>query len=584
MQSYSQPTGNAAGYAASSSVKEYLAMQTLRFVILGAGLLILLGDSSFAASRQQAQLVPAAALPGATVSITGNGFGPFKSTRTNQVKFHGLNALVQRWEPDLIEVKVPSSVEDGPVEVIIGKKKVTAGKFSVLRPTILSVSPVNAVPGSELQILGQHFGNTAGPRDPNSLFGVNDVMVGGISVRPKKWRDDKIDIDLPANVSSGEVMVRLASTDPQPDGSCCAPVRYTTSNSVPITVLPSIRMDPSNGPVGTKVVLFGQKFGATKSPEDGVLIGGRTAAIAQWTDSMIVFHVPLGAETGAVVLKQAGKERALGTFTVEVPKATAVTPTTAPIGSLLKISGEHFGYYSESGSTPFNYIDFSKTGNRVLIGGVPAVVYRWHDDRIDVWVPFSAKSGPVVVQRAAWKPKADGSCCEERGMVTTEAGTFTLVTPRIDSYEPASAGLDEIVTIKGSGFGSFLKTREEAQLGLREDIFKRGDQELQENVSRTEVLFNNVAAMIASWTDTEIKVRVPHRHVFGVGRKHEFTADATTGPLVVRRGSWDVLPDGSCCTPKKWLTLEAGTFTIEAKGLPDQGFFTDTRPEASTTP
>jgi hypothetical protein len=563
--------------------EEHSAMPIIRLFVLSVALLAI-GSGSVSAGSPAAQVVPAAALPGATVSITGKGFGSFKSTRTNKVTFHGVNALVQRWEPNLIEVKVPSSVESGPVDVFVGKKKIAAGTFSVLRPTILSVTPSNPVPGSELQIIGQHFGNTAGPRDPNSLFGVNDVLVGGISVRPKKWRDDKIDIDLPANVTSGEVMVRLASTDPQPDGSCCAPVRYITSNTLPITVLPSIRMDPANGPVGTKVVLFGQKFGATKSPEDRVLIGGHTAAIAQWTDNMIVFHVPLGAETGPVILKQGGQERSLGTFTVQVPKATSVTPASAPIGSLLKISGEHFGFYSESGSTPFNYIDFAKTGNRVLIGGVPAIVYRWHDDRIDVWVPFSAKSGPVQVERAAWKPKEDGSCCEEKGVVTTEAGTFTLVTPKIDSYEPHSAGLDEIVTIKGSGFGSFLKTREEAQLGLREDIFKRGDQELQENVSRTEVLFNNVAAMITSWTDTEIKVRVPHRHVFGVGRKHEFTADASTGPLVVRRGSWDVLPDGSCCTPKKWLTLEAGTFTIEAKGLPDQGFFTDTRPEASTTP
>jgi hypothetical protein len=558
-------------------------MQGVRSLIASALLLIITTVSSHAAS-QQAQVVPDAALPGATVSITGKGFGPFKSTHANQVKFRGVNALVQRWEPDLIEVKVPSSVENGPVEVIIGKKKMAAGTFSVLRPTILSVSPADAVPGSELQIIGRHFGNTAGPRDPNSLFGVNDVTVGGISVRPKKWRDDKIDIVLPANVTSGDIQIRLASTDPQPDGSCCAPVRYTTSNSLPITVLPSIRMDPMNGPVGTKVVLFGQNFGAAKSSGDSVLLGGRPTAIAQWTDGVIVLHVPLDAQTGPVVLKHDGQERSLGTFTVEVPKATAVSPTSAPIGSLLRISGEHFGFYSESGSTPFNYIDFAETSNRVLIGGVPAVIYRWHDDRIDVWVPFSAQSGPVVVERTAGKPKADGSCCEEQGMVSTEAGTFTLTTPKIDSYEPTSAGLDDIVTIKGSGFGSFLKTREESQLGLRENIFKRGNQDLHENVSRTEVLFNNIAAIVTSWTDTEIKVRVPRRHVFGIGKKHEFTADATVGPLVVRRGSWDIRPDGSCCTPKKWLTLEAGTFTIEAKGLPDQGFFTDTRPEASTSP
>ncbi len=558
-------------------------MQAVRCFMMSSLFLAITSLYAHGAS-QQAQVVPDAALPGATVSITGKGFGLFKSTHANQVKFGGVSALVQRWEPDLIEVKVPSSVEPGPVEIIVGKKKIAAGTFSVLRPTIVSISPADAVPGTAVQIIGRHFGNTAGPRDPNSLFGVNDVVVGGISVRPKKWRDDKIDIVLPANVTSGDIQVRLASTDPQPDGSCCAPVRYTMSNSLPITVLPSIRMDPLSGPVGTKVVLFGQSFGAAKSSGDAVLIGGRTTAIAQWTDDTIVFHVPLGAETGPVMLKHDGQERPLGTFTVEVPKATGVSPPSAPIGSLLKISGEHFGFYSESGSTPYNYIDFAKTGNRVLIGGVPAVIYRWHDDRIDVWVPFSAKSGSVVVQRAAGKPKADGTCCEEQGVVSTEAGTFTLITPKIDSYEPASAGLDEIVTIKGSGFGTLLKTREEAQLGLREDIFKRGDQELHENVSRTEVLFNNIAAMITSWTDTEIKVRVPRRHVFGIGRKHEFTADASVGPLIVRRGSWDMLPDGSCCTPKKWLTLEAGTFTIEAKGLPDQSFFTDTRPEASTTP
>ena len=100
-------------------------------------------------------------------------------------------------------------------------------------------------------------------------------------------------------------------------------------------------------------------------------------------------------------------------------------------------------------------------------------------------------------------------------------------------------------------------------------------------MSRTEVLFNNIGAIVLSWTDTEIKARVPHRHLFGIGKPGQFSADLATGPLVIRRGSWDLLPDGTCCTPKKWLTLEAGTFTIEAKGMPDQSFF-ESRPEGST--
>ena len=96
-----------------------------------------------------------------------------------------------------------------------------------------------------------------------------------------------------------------------------------------------------------------------------------------------------------------------------------------------------------------------------------------------------------------------------------------------------------------------------------------------------EVLFNNIGAIVVSWTDTEIKARVPHRHLFGNGKPGQFSADLSTGTQVIRRGSWDMLPDGTCCTSKKWLTLEAGTFTIEAKGMPDQSFF-ESRPEGAT--
>jgi hypothetical protein len=342
-----------------------------------------------------------------------------------------------------------------------------------------------------------------------------------------------------------------------------------------------VRIDPLQGPTGTKVVLFGEGFGASREAGDGVQFAGHPAAVAQWSNNTIVVHVPSDAETGPVVFKSRGQNRTVGTFTVLVPKAIGISPTSAPIGTLLRISGEHFGSYSESGSTPFNFTDFDTGDNRVEIGGVPAVIYRWHDDRIDVWVPFSAKSGPVVVTRGSSKPKADGSCCGEKTLVSTEAGNFTVMTPKIDSYSPHSAGLDEVVTIQGSGFGNFLKTAEASKMGMTKDIYKRNSTTLEENVSRTEVLFNNVAAVVISWTDTEIKVRVPRRHLFGVGKPGEFNPDLSTGPLVLRRGSWDIMPDGTCCTPKKWMTVEAGTFTIEPKGFPDQSFF-EVRPEGST--
>jgi len=551
----------------------------LSTVTLWAGL----SAAVFAATPSALELHPSTAVAGATLSIGGKEFGTFQSVHVNRVTVGGFPALIQRWESDLIEVKVPFLAQSGPVEIMAGKKKMTAGMLTVVQPTITAVTPAEIEPGQTIQITGAHFGVTAGPRDPNTMFGVNDVMIGNVVVRPRRWKDDIIEVEVPTNVASGDVVVRLASFDPLPDGSCCATVQHTVSNAVPLKLIPSGRVDPTSGPVGTKVVFFGQGFGASRGAGDKVTFDGRLATIAQWSDSAIVVHLPMDAETGPVVLTMQGRARRVGTFTVHVPKVVGVTPLAAPIGTLLRISGEHFGYYSESGATPYAFTDFNTGENRVDIGGVRAIIYRWQDDRIDVWVPFSAQSGPVVVYRGATTPNPDGSCCATKDMVKIEAGVFTVVTPKIDSYSPQSGGLDELITIKGVGFGSFLKTAEHAYLGLNRGAYKRQeDIELGENVSRTEVLFNKVAAQVMSWTDTEIVVRVPHRHLYGLGKRNEFFNELATGPLIVRRGSWDVQVDGTWCTPKKWLTLEAGTFTIEAKGMPDASYFNQDRPDADT--
>lgn len=522
----------------------------------------------------QPTLFPEAAPPGATVTISGDGFGSFRSTEVNKVTFGGAPSLVQRWEPDFIEVKVPLRAETGPVVVMKGEERIDAGRFTVVQPRIEGLSPREVEPGEVLEIAGVHFGFTAGSRDPNTMFGVNEVLVGGTKARVRKWREDKIEVVVPSTAKTGEVVVRLASSDPLPNGFCCAPVEYVETNTVPVTVLPSIQVDPREGPVGTKVVLFGEGFG-TQEAGDLVLLDGRPMTIAQWEDKSIVVHVPVNASTGPLVLKRAGKTRALGTFTVHQPTIAEVSPSEGPIGSLVRIKGEHFGVYTESGETPFSFIDFDPGQNKVTIGGVPAIVYRWNDDLIDVWVPFSAQSGPVVVHRGGTIPNPDGSCCAGRDLIAVQGGTFTVVTPTIESVTPMEAGLDEIVTIKGSGFGDFLKGREATDPAVGANAFLGKPMRLGENISRTEVLFNGVGAIVKSWTDTEIKVQVPRRLLFGIGSVHEFKEDLAKGPLVVRRGSWDLLPDGTCCTEKKWLTLEAGEFTVLARGIPDQAFFSD---------
>ena len=264
-----------------------------RFVLVTislVALVLLLTHESSAAARKSkpmeskvtVELSTSTVTPGATVTLNGKGFGPFKSTLFNKVTVNGLSALVQRWEAELIEIKVPFKATSGFVEILIGKKKVLAGLLTIVTPQIEAITPTEAERGATLKITGRHFGLSAGARDPNTMFGVNDVIVGGVIVRPQRWKDDKIELEIPPNATSGDVVVRLASSDPLPDGSCCAPVEYVRSNAVPLKLIPSIRVVPISGPVGTKVVLFGQGFGQSKERmDDGVLIAGKPATIGQ---------------------------------------------------------------------------------------------------------------------------------------------------------------------------------------------------------------------------------------------------------------------------------------------------------------
>ena len=525
-------------------------------------------------SMAYAEMFPSDGPPGTTVTISGEGFGEFKNTQANRVEFQGVSALIQSWEPDFILVKVPLQARSGPVMVINGSDKREAGIFSVTKVRIASLNPSQAEAGSLLTIVGEHFGNTAGSRDPNTMFGVNQVMINGIRAEVRRWRPTKIEVLIPANAKSGDVEVRLASSDPLPDGSCCAPVEYAVSNAVPLTIIPSIAFDPTEGPIGSKVVLSGQGFGESR-PEDGrIFFGGKPAIIAQWSDRTIVAHVPLNAESGSLILHRKGNEREIGTFTILTSQISGMIPSQGPIGTLMTIKGKNFGVYSEAGGTAYAF-DFLSGGNGVEIGGVPAVIHRWLDEQIDVWVPFSAKSGPVVVKRGGATPKSDGTCCERQEIVTLKAGDFTVVQPEIHSYSPKEAGLDEVVTITGKGFGEFLKISEATRLSLNQDAHDWQNYRLGQDVSRSEVLVNGIATHVESWTDTEIRIRVPRRPVFGFGNPEGFEPDLTKGELILKRGSWDMLDTGECCTPKKYITVVGGPFTILKRGLPDKDYWNE---------
>jgi len=522
-------------------------MNRLRGLTTGAFLgTVLVGVFAWEGAWAAPAINPDSGPIGITVTITGEGFGKFVSTRDNAVLFGKSKApgLVEQWENTRIVVRVPRKAVTGPVLVKSGPRTKTVGAFTVEVPTVKEVSPATAAPGQIVQIVGKNFGPTMGQKDSEIQFGVNEVLINGIAAEVVRWRDTRIEVKVPSNATTGPLLVRLASVDPLPDGSCCASVGYSTSAPVTVTVMTPITLEPTEGPLGNPVVISGIGFGQRKPGEDAVLFNGIPAPILQWSNTQIRVMFPLNGASGPVTLKRGNESRVVGTFRLTPHRVIGLTPDTAPVGALVTISGENFGVFYEGGP------------NQVLFGGVPGRIFQWADRVIDVWVPISAKSGPLVVRRGAGTAKPDGSCCAERGFASVEAGLFTLAVPKVASIAPETAEIGSLITIKGSGFGEFIKSDERTQDNLSREGHQHLFTQFGVNIARSAVLFpankefvkaSHVAGYVESWTDTEIKVRVPQV--------------AVPGKVLITRGSWDMLPDGTCCKDKEWIQFEAGRFT-----------------------
>src|SRR5437899_8270113 len=120
------------------------------FVILSVG--VVAGKPAWAAPA----INPDSGPIGITVTITGEGFGKFVSTRDNAVLFGKSKApgLVEQWENARIVVRVPRKAVTGPVLVKSGPRTKTVGAFTVEVPTVKEESTATASPGQIVTMIG----------------------------------------------------------------------------------------------------------------------------------------------------------------------------------------------------------------------------------------------------------------------------------------------------------------------------------------------------------------------------------------------------------------------------------------------
>jgi uncharacterized repeat protein (TIGR03803 family) len=208
--------------------------------------------------------------------------------------------------------------------------------------------------GKTVEILGQGF---------NGATSVS--FFNGVSATFHIVSDTYLTATLPAGALTGFVTVKTLTG--------------TLKSNRQYLVIPQITtFTPTSGIVGSSVTINGVSLTqATK-----VMIGGKAATFTVNSDIKITATVPAGAKTGQkiTITTAGGTATSAAAFTV-VPSITGFSPSSGPVGTSVKISGNSF-----TGTTA------------VTFGGVAATSFQViKDTEVDAFVPAGAVTGKIAV-------------------------------------------------------------------------------------------------------------------------------------------------------------------------------------------
>ena len=169
-----------------------------------------------------------------------------------------------------------------------------------LKPIVTAFTPTSGVHGEQLvQLTGKNF------------FGTTGVSIGGVTASFTLTDGTSLSATVPATATSGTAPITV--TNAQGAGSSAA--NFSVIYGAPTVTA----MNPTQGPVGTPVVLSGSSLGyaGTTLTLNGVPITGFTQSYNQ-----LSFTLPAGATTGSVVVTTQGGSSAPRTFTLNVAAST----------------------------------------------------------------------------------------------------------------------------------------------------------------------------------------------------------------------------------------------------------------------
>lgn len=169
-----------------------------------------------------------------------------------------------------------------------------------------------------------------------------------------------------------------------PTGALTGTVTVTTftgsyKSILPFRVTPQFTsFTPSSGKVGSVVTITGDSLKQTSK----VTIGGKPATFTVVSDTKVTATIPVGAKTGLKITVTTAGGTATSTAPLAVvPSITSFTPTSGPVGTSVKITGNSF-----TGATELTFGGVAATSREVV-----------SDTQVDAVVPTGAVTGTIAV-------------------------------------------------------------------------------------------------------------------------------------------------------------------------------------------
>ena len=263
------------------------------------------------------------------------------------------------------------------------------------------------------------------------------------------WSNTQIQVRVPSGARTGNVQVVTTN------GSDTARLTVTS---------PWISgVSPGTARSNSVVTVSGENFGSSRG-SSSVRIGSvAITSFSSWTSRSIRFRVPRNTPPGNLTVRTAEGTSNSIRLNVTSPYLTSISPTRIKTGNRLTLAGGNFGSRRGTGYVVFGSVRAS-TSDYV----------SWSDRRIVVKVPNRAQSGNVQVTTSNGTSGTKRLTVESRG-------------PQISSISPSRVRYSQVVTIRGTAFGA-----------------NRG-------TSRVVFFGSGIASssQYVSWSDTQIRVRVP---------------------------------------------------------------------------